>query len=119
MNKEIKKRILKGRDWKLQVTVRSMRKLREDSTWSYLTPEQIEMLEEWLFEENLGYAKVVERVKKEFGIETTIPSVARYYRRRAPERQAQELLEAQFDANALNRLGVDINSLRDATLTLV
>jgi hypothetical protein len=51
-----------------------MRKMRDDSTWNRLTPEQRETLESWLFDENLGYAKTLERVQKEFGVEATIAS---------------------------------------------
>src|SRR5688572_13237341 len=53
----------------------AMRKMRDDSTWNRLTPKQREALEEWLFDENLGYEKTVERVKQKFGIETTVASV--------------------------------------------
>ena len=62
-----------------------MRKMRDDSTWNQLSPEQRETLEEWLFDENLGYEKTVKRVREEFGLETTIASVGRFYRRRARE----------------------------------
>jgi len=79
-----------------------MRKMREDSTWKRLTPEQRETLEGWLFDENLVYASVVERVREEFGLQTTVASVGRYYRSRARLRQVLELLEAQLAANALN-----------------
>jgi len=67
-----------------------MRKMREDSTWSLLTPEQRETLEGWLFEENLGYAKTLERVQKEFGVTATMASLGRFYRRRARERAARD-----------------------------
>jgi len=96
-----------------------MRKLREDSTWSQLTPAQRETLEEWLFDENLGYAKTRARVQKVFGLETTVASVGRYYRRRARERQARELVEAQGAARALNALPVSVADLREAAVKLV
>ena len=96
-----------------------MRKMRDDSTWNQLTPEQREMLESWLFEENLGYAKTLERVQKEFGLETTMASVGRYYRRRARERQVQELVEAQAAASELNDLPVNVADLREAAVKLV
>jgi len=91
--------------------------MRENSTWSQLSTEQREELEGWLFEENLGYAKILERVKAEFGIEATKSSLCRYYRRRVLERQAEELVEAQLSADALN--GLDGNSRRNAALKLV
>lgn len=96
-----------------------IRKVRDNSTWNQLVPEQLERLDGWLFDENLGYAKTAARVQKEFGIKATIASVGRYYRRRARVRQAEELVEAQLAAEGLNGLGVDANTLRAAVLKLV
>jgi hypothetical protein len=96
-----------------------MRKMRDDSTWNQLTSEQRETLESWLFDENLGYAKTLERVQQEFGLATTIASVGRFYRRRARERQVEELVEAQATADELNELPVSAESLRDAAVKLV
>lgn len=96
-----------------------MRKIRDDSTWNRLTPEQRETLESWLFDENLGYAKTLERVQKEFGMDATMASVGRFYRRRARERQVDELVEAQAAATELNDLPVDVASLREAAVKLV
>jgi hypothetical protein len=96
-----------------------MRKMRDDSTWNQLTPEQRETLESWLFDENLGYAKTLERVQKEFRLEATIASLGRYYRRRARERQVAELAVAQIAASELNDLPVSTDSLRTAAVKLV
>jgi hypothetical protein len=96
-----------------------MRKPRDDSTWSQLTAEQRDTLEGWLFDENLGYEKTVARAQSEFGLETTIASVGRFYRRRARERQVEELVEAQAAADELNALPVSAESLRAAALKLV
>jgi hypothetical protein len=96
-----------------------MRKMRDDSTWTRLTPEQRETLEIWLFEENLGYAKTLAKVQEEFGVEATVASLGRFYRRRARERQVTELLEAQVAANELNDLPISVASLRDAAVKLV
>lgn len=93
--------------------------MRDDSTWNRLTPEQRETLESWLFDENLGYAKTLERVQKEFGVEATMASVGRFYRRRARERQVEELVEAQAAASELNELPVSADSLRAAAVKLV
>lgn len=96
-----------------------MRKPREDSTWNQLAAEQRETLESWLFDENLGYAETLERVEAEFGLETTIASVGRFYRRRVRERQAEELMEAQAAASELNGLPVSVTDLREAAVKLV
>ena len=96
-----------------------MSKPRDDSTWNQLTPEQIEMLEGWLFDENIGYVKTLERVRAEFGVEATISSLGRFYRRRARERQIEELVEAQEAALEVNDLPVSVASLREAAVKLV
>jgi hypothetical protein len=96
-----------------------MRKMRDDSTWNQLTSEQRETLEAWLFEENLGYAKTLERVQKEFGLEATMASVGRFYRRRARERQVEELVEAQATATEVNDVPLSVASLREAAVKLV
>jgi len=93
--------------------------MRDDSTWNQLTPEQRETLESWLFDENLGYVKTVERVQEEFGLEATIASVGRFYRLRARGRQVAELVEAQAAASELNGLPVSVASLREAAVKLV
>ena len=64
----------------------SASKLRSDSTWAGLTSEQRETLEGWLFEENLGYAEVLERVQREFGVTASKSSLSRYYQRLAAVR---------------------------------
>jgi hypothetical protein len=96
-----------------------VRKIRDDSTWLQLTPEERETLESWLFDENLGYEKTIERVKKEFGMEGTVASLGRYYRRRARERQDLELMNAQLVAMLWNKLPVNTDELRAAAMKLV
>jgi hypothetical protein len=96
-----------------------MRKMRDDSIWSRLTSEQRELLEEWLFEERLGYAKALEKAEKEFGLRASMASLGRYYRRRARERQTVELLDSQMRAEELNFLPVSTDNLRTAAVKLV
>ena len=95
-----------------------MSKLRSDSTWNRLTPEQRETLETWLFDENLGYAETVERVRREFGLQATISSVGLFRRRRAAERQAEDLADAHAAAHHLNGLPVNVTALREALVKL-
>jgi hypothetical protein len=96
-----------------------MRKLREDSTWNRLSRERRETLEGWLFDENLGYEETLARVKEQFGLEATVSSLGRYYRRRARERQAGELVEAQASAAAVEALPIQTDVLRAAAIKLV
>ncbi len=95
-----------------------MSKMRNDSTWNQLTPDQRETLESWLFDENLGYTETVERVRREFGLQATASSVGRFRRRRAAERQAEDLADAQAVALDLNDLPVNVASLREALVKL-
>ncbi len=70
-----------------------MNKLRSDSAFCQLTPEQVDALEGWLFEERLGYPKVVKKLKAEFGLETSLTGVRRYYKRLDLERSRQSLVD--------------------------
>lgn len=71
-----------------------MNKLRSDSVFSQLNPEQLEKLEDWLFEERLGYKEILEHITKEFGVATSLSGIRRYYQRLATERSHTSLMEA-------------------------
>ena len=96
-----------------------MSKMRSDSNWNELTPEQREALEHWLFEENLGYANVVERAKKEWGLDSSVSSVGRYYRRRRAERTVESLDEAAESAEAIEATAAKADKLRSAALKVL
>jgi hypothetical protein len=68
-----------------------MKKLRSDSVWHSLSPEQKEKLEGWLFEECLSYTDALERAQKEFGVTASAPALSRFYRRLAEERKSSLL----------------------------
>ena len=72
-----------------------MRKLRPDSNWCKLSAEQRETLERWLFEENIGYREALERVKREFGVTTSMRSMSEYYKRLARLRMRREGVTAK------------------------
>jgi hypothetical protein len=94
--------------------MRIMRKMRDDSTWNRLTPEQLGLLDDWLFKERLGYATALARAEKEFGLVASPSSMGRYYRRRARVRQAANVLTAQVTADELNSLPVKMDDIRKA-----
>jgi hypothetical protein len=93
--------------------------MRDDSTWNRLKAEQREKLESWLFDENLGYVETLARVQKEFGVDATISSLGRFYRRRARERQSGEMLAAAVQANELNEMPVSADTLRAAAVKVI
>jgi hypothetical protein len=68
-------------------------KLRSDSVFTQLTSEQIELLEDWLFEEKLGYKEVIEKLEKELGVKTSQTALGRYFRRLAGERTQEWRVE--------------------------
>ncbi len=94
-------------------------KLRCDSTWAGLTPEQRETLEGWLFEENLGYTEVLERVQREFGVTASKMSLSRYYQRLAAERAQRELLDMKSAVAEMREIGVDRGELSAAVMLLL
>ena len=107
-------------NFKMMAEVRHfVSKIRDDSTFNQLTPEQREKMEAWLFDENLGYAKTLERVKQEFSLEATMSSLGRYYRRRARDRQVEELLEAQDAAFDVKDLPLNVPIMREALAKLL
>lgn len=96
-----------------------MRKPRDDSKWNRLAADQRELLEEWLFDENQGLKRVLELARKEFGIEGSLAGIGRYYRRRARERQALEMVEAAETALDLNQLPISKENLQQSVMKLV
>ncbi len=96
-----------------------MSKLRSDSAWAVLLPEQRETLEEWLFEENLGYKEALERARTEFGITASLAGLADYYRWLAQERMQRELLDVKRVAGEIDEAGTDLDELGAAAMTLV
>lgn len=98
---------------------RKARRPRSDSNWKNLTMEQCETVEKWLFEERLSYPETAARVKKEFGLETSVASVGRYYRNRARVRRSLEILEAQVNADKLGMMPARTEELRAGAVKLV
>lgn len=96
-----------------------MNKLRSDSAWAALSPEQREMLEGWLFEENLGYKEALERARTEFGLTTSLTSLVDYYQRLAQERTQRELRDVKRMAGQIDKAEVDVDELGATAMTLV
>ncbi|HEY0966942.1 MAG TPA: hypothetical protein VGD88_06105 [Opitutaceae bacterium] len=93
------------------------KKPRSDSKLDSLLPEQREQLIAWLVDENLPYDQAVVRLRKEFGVETSIAALSRFYSTRCftlRSSQAKEFAE-HVVAEALK--GED--KLDEATLALI
>ena len=94
-----------------------MSKMRSDCVFSKLTPEQADMLEGWLFEENLSYKDALERAQKEFGIGGSLTGLRRFYGHLAKERGRESLTEAMSACVEAAALG-DNATLRAGLLTM-
>ncbi len=68
-------------------------KIRSDSIWNSLPPERRKIFEGWLFEERVSYAAARERAHTEWGVEGSLASVGRFYRRIARERVVDDFAE--------------------------
>ena len=44
-----------------------MKKTRSNALWNKLSPEQLRILDKWLFEEKLGYLEVLAKAQNELG----------------------------------------------------
>jgi hypothetical protein len=96
-----------------------MNKLRSDSTWAALTPEQKQKLIQWLFEEKLSYEQTLESVQTEFGITASRSSLANYYQTLVHERLREDLCEAQETAAEAQGAEVKLSTLRGAALKMI
>jgi hypothetical protein len=96
-----------------------MSKMRADSTWNALTPEQRQTLESWLFEENVSYQEARERARKEWGVTCSVWSVSRYYQRRLNERVVEEMAEAEQVADEVNGTKAEFKNLKASALKLI
>jgi hypothetical protein len=94
-------------------------KLRADSVWGKLTAEQRETLEGWLFEENIGYKEALERAKQEFGLASSLTSLAVFYQHLAEERMQRELLGVKSLAGKIDKVETNWEDLGGTAMTLV
>jgi len=68
-----------------------MSKIRSDSIWNSLPPEQRQKLEHWLFVERVSFQVVKERAEKEWGVTGSVVGLSKFYHRVEGERVADEL----------------------------
>ncbi|HEX4343643.1 MAG TPA: hypothetical protein VH255_09640 [Verrucomicrobiae bacterium] len=97
------------------ISINVLRKTRSDASWNKLTKEQRELLEQWLFEEGLGYDEAFAKAKSELGFEGSVHGVKRFYKRMAQERLLEEMLEASEEAKEICGASVDISLLSEAS----
>ena len=96
-----------------------MNKLRCDSTWKFLTPDQKQTLEGWLFDQQLGYDELLRRVSEHFGITASKTSLCNYCQRLARERVEHGMNDAQAVAKTAEKSKLDVSTTTEAALKMV
>ena len=75
-----------------------LKKTKSDARWNQLSPEQVQTLDKWLFDDKLSYIKILPRAQKELGYKGQLSSLKRFYKRRQQERVLTDLDELGKDA---------------------
>ncbi len=96
-----------------------MKKLRSDAKWNGLSAEQQQQLENWLFDEHLGYDEALDRAKQELGFDGSRASLQRFYKYKAQERLIDELKESGQEAEEVEQSGVDTGKLRKSGMKVM
>jgi hypothetical protein len=94
-------------------------RMRVDSTFSRLTAEQRDKLDEWLFEERITYAEILPRIAKEFGITASRSALGRYCLVRQEERAMEDLAGADRTTKTVNGMPVKVANLRESSMKLI
>ncbi|HZQ46848.1 MAG TPA: hypothetical protein VFC07_07555, partial [Verrucomicrobiae bacterium] len=96
-----------------------MKKAGPNAKWNELSAEQCGLLEEWLFEDRLGFEIALERAQLELGFEGSMSSLKRFYARTAEERMLRSLVSAPEQVRAINDTEVSAEELRAAGMKVV
>jgi hypothetical protein len=96
-----------------------MKKIHASAKWNELTVEQLEQLEEWLFDERMSYQKALEKAVAEFKFTGSLSSVKRFYQSRARDRVVDEFLDAGDLLKQIKESPTDAAGLLKGVLKLV
>ena len=73
------------------------RKLRADSTFNKLTPEQRHLVGKWLTVDNMRYADAVQKFEREFGFKVGMTALSRIFQHHQEQRlQAQQAIKVEL-----------------------
>jgi hypothetical protein len=95
-----------------------MKKVRPDARWNELSKEQLEILDKWMFEDKLSYAKILPKAQKQLGFKGQMTSLKNYFKRRQQERMLTDMGEAAVDAAQVEETGAKKKALRSANMNL-
>jgi hypothetical protein len=96
-----------------------MQKVKSNARWTELSPEKLQILDKWLFEEKLSYAAAFPRAQAELGFKGHISSLKRYFLRRRKERVTEEFKDVRDELVAVNGATADPAALRQASMKLL
>jgi hypothetical protein len=96
-----------------------MRKVRSNALWNELSPKNKEVLDTWLFENNLSYAKIYPRARRELRFKGSLASLKRYGKRRKHERLLEKLKEWGRDTAQVGKTGAGPDQLRIANMRVL
>jgi|ERR1700722_1994137 len=95
-----------------------MKKVRANALWNELSPENRKILDTWLFEKNMSYAKILPRARSELGFKGSVGSLCRYRKRRELERMLTDIDQLTGDAKEIVKGGVKAETLSEANMTV-
>ncbi len=98
---------------------KELSKIRSDSIWNSLPPERRKIFEGWLFEERVSYAAARERAQKEWGVEGSLASVGRFYRRIARDRVVDDFEELAETAAEVDGADGKLEGLRASAMKVL
>jgi hypothetical protein len=96
-----------------------MKKSKAHALWNGLSPEQREILDKWLFDDGLSYAKAWPRAQAELGFKGSISSLKRYCKRRSDERTLEEFQDLRDELLALNQAPADPKTIHAGATKLM
>ncbi|HZV33429.1 MAG TPA: helix-turn-helix domain-containing protein [Verrucomicrobiae bacterium] len=91
------------------------KRLRSDSIWHRLKPDQREVINRWL-EEGLSYREISWRAHEELDLELSLAAVSRFYHQGLRMQVVNELADAQESAKAVQDSGANTADLRKSAM---
>ena len=96
-----------------------MRKLRSDSFWHKLTPDQKSQIQHWFFVDNLSYAQTHSRMRTEMGVTCALSAIGPLYHHLSELRSHEREAILQKLTDVITEPGVDLTGIRAGSLAVI
>ena len=96
-----------------------MRKTRIEACWNQLSAEQRDTLDQWLFEENMSYAKAFPFAQAKLGFKGSLASLKRYGVRRRKEQVMEEFQDLRDELVTLSGAPTDPKEIHAGSVKLM